>query len=151
MNEERSDWIFYLKLSKSLPKHFLDLDREFKERGITLIPISISELMSVTKGEGSFNVMTSVRNFSEAKYFSKKVQKIFEFMMRSRRLNLFMASSFSYIDQTSIFGKTGKYHFYPLPVKIDALCATIAHEIYKQQSGDYKWPGASRGLGATVG
>jgi hypothetical protein len=150
MNDEKSDWIFYLKLSKSLPKHFLSLDKEFKSQGLTLIPISISELMSVTKGEGNFNVMVSVRSISDAKYFAKRVHKTFEFLLRSRRINLFMSSSFGFIDQTNKYGRTNKYHFHSLPQKVDELCESIAFDIQEEKSTDRKWPGASRGLGLTV-
>lgn len=151
MNDEKSDWIFYLKLSKSLPKHFLSLDKEFKKQGLTLIPISISELLSVTKGEGSFNVMLSIRSISDAKYFSKRVQKTFEFLIRSRRINLFISSSFEFINQTNKYGKSKKYHFTLLPQKYDELCEGITKNIQKENSKDKRWPGSSRGLGQTVG
>jgi hypothetical protein len=150
MNDEKSDWIFYLKLSKSLPPHYISLDKEFKRQGLTLIPISISELMSVTKGEGSFNVLVSIRHFADAKYFAKRIQKTFEFLLRARRINLFMSSSFEFTNQTNKYGKTKKYHFYPLPQRLDEMCDSIALNIQKDKSTDKKWPGSSRGLGLTV-
>jgi hypothetical protein len=106
--------------------------------------------MSVTKGEGSFNVMVSVRNFSDAKYFAKRVQKTFEFLLRARRINLFMSSSFEFINQTNKYGKTKKYHFHALPQRYDELCESISIKIQNDKSVDKKWPGASRGLGTTV-
>lgn len=151
MKDGKSDWIFYLKLSKSLPKHFISLDREFKKEGLTLIPISISELLSVTKGDGNFNVMVNICSIADAKYFSKRVQKTFSFLLRSKRINLFMSSSFEFVNQTSIYGPTKKYHFNRLPQKYNELCHLISSKIKKENSKDRRWPGSSRGLGQTVG
>ncbi len=150
MKGEKSDWIFYLKLSKKLTSHFYSLDKEFKNNGITLVPITLSELLSVTKGEGKFHVITCIRGFSEASYYTKKVKKIFSYLVRSGRLNLFVTSSFNFINETHLFGRTGHYFYYQLPLKIPHLCDTISKEIDRQDSGERRWPGTSKGLGATV-
>jgi len=151
MNDKESDWIFYLKLSKKLPLHFFSLSEKFSARGITLVPITLSELTSVNQGDGRFHVITCVRSISDAEYYAKKVQKTFSYLLHSRRMSLFMASSFSLVDDTHIFGRTKQYFFYSLPVELGLMCDTIAEEIYKVDSSERKWPGASRGLGSTVG
>ncbi len=150
MKEEKSDWIFYLKLSRNLPEYYFDLDREFKSQGLTLIPISISELISITKGEGKFNVFTGVRNFSDAHYYTKRVEKIFGVLLRSKRMSLFMSSSFSFMNQNYKYGKTGMYHFFPLPQSLHEICDTIASEVEKASRKDQRWPGTSIGLGKTI-
>lgn len=150
MKEEKSDWIFYLKLSRNLPEYYFDLDSEFKAMGLTLIPISISELISITKGEGKFNVFTGVRNFDDAQYYTKRVEKMFGMLMRSRRMSLFMTSSFSFINQNYKYGKTGMYHFFPLPQSLKSICGIIASEVDKSSSQDHRWPGSSVGLGKTI-
>lgn len=140
MKEEKSDWIFYLKLNKNLPEHFFDLDLEFKKRGFTLIPVSISELNSITKGEGRFHVVTTVTGMAEATHYSKKVQKIFHMLLRSGRMYTYIASSFKFIDETAKFGKTGQYHFVSLPVSLDYFCGTISKLIESTESQRRKWP-----------
>lgn len=151
MKEEKSDWIFYLRLSRKLPKHYFELDQEFKSLGYSLIPVTISELVSVTRGEGSFHVVTAVTGMAEATHYTKKVQKVFGLLLRNKRLNLYISSSFKFIDQTSIFGKTGQYHYTQLPVSMKNFCGKITTTITNKENQVKKWPGGTRGLGATIG
>lgn len=151
MKEEKTDWIFYLKLNRNLPEHFFELDQEFKKNGYTLIPVSITELISVTKGEGRFHVITAVTGFTQATYYANKVQKVFQMLLRSKRMYTYVASSFKFIDETALFGKSGQYHFVPLPVTMEHFCGTISKIITTQDNKTRKWPGGTRRLGSTIG
>lgn len=151
MNEEKTDWIFYLKLNRNLPEHFFKLDQEFKKNGYTLIPVSISELITVTKGEGSFHVVAAINGFSEATYFTNKVQKVFQMLLRSKRMHTYIASSFKFIDETAMFGKSGQYHFVSLPVTMEHFCGTISKIIQTKDNQTRKWPGGTTRLGSTIG
>jgi len=150
MKEEKSDWIFYLRLNRNLPRHFFDLDQEFKSKGYTLIPVTIGELLSLTQGEGNFYVVTAVTGTAEATHYIKKVQKVFKLLLRNSRLTLFIASSFKFIDETALFGKTGQYHFVSLPVGMNHFCDTISKKIINKENKLTKWPGGTRRLGSTV-
>ncbi len=151
MSEEKTDWIFYLKLNKNLPEHFFDLDLEFKKNGFTLIPVTISELLTVTKGEGNFHVVATVTGMSEATHYTKKVKKVFKMLLRSGRMHSYIASSFKFVDETAQYGKTGQYHFVPLPVSMKYFCDTISKIIKSKDNKTRKWPGGTRSLGSTVG
>ena len=80
-----------------------------------------------------------------------KVQKVFQMLLRSKRMHTYVASSFKFIDETALFGKLGQYHFVSLPVTMEHFCGTISKIITTQDNKTRKWPGGTRRLGSTIG
>lgn len=151
MMEERSDWIFYLKLTPKLPAKFFELDHLFKANGQTLVPITFKDLISINKGEAEFNVIIIAGSFDEASYFEKRVRKLAHYFLRSKRMHLYLASSFKFLDDTHLFGSSGIYHYVQLPVGLKKFCDTITETIKNKRASKRQWPGSSRGLGNTIG
>lgn len=151
MMEEKSDWIFFLRLTPKLPAKFYELDHVFKQTGKTLIPVSFKDLISINKGEDKFHVICVIGSFDEAKYFEKRVRKLTHYFLRSRKMNLYTASSFKFIDDTHLFGSSGQYHYVQLPVGLKKFCDTITETINNKKLHKRKWPGTSSRLGSTIG
>lgn len=151
MMDEESDWIFYLKLTPKLPAKFFELDHLFRANGHTLVPVTFKDLVSINKGKSDFHVITAIGSFEEAGYFQKRVRKLAHYFLRSKRMHLYMASSFKFVDDTHLFGASGMYHYVQLPVGLKKFCDTITKTIKAKKSNKRKWPGASRGLGNTIG
>lgn len=151
MMEQKSDWIFYLKLTPKLPKKFFDLDNHFKEMGYTLIPVTFKDLVSINKGENTFHVLTIISSFDESTYFEKRVRKLAHYFLRAKRMHMYLVSSFKFTDDTHLFGSSGMYHYVQLPVSIKKFCDTIGETIKNKKLHKRKWPGASSRLGSTIG
>ena len=89
--------------------------------------------------------------FEEAKYYHKKIRKILKYWMRSRRIDLFIGSSFELLDDSPIYGLTGSYHYFQLPIMTNEFCDIISEKIKDKSNNKKKWPGASSRLGSTIG
>lgn len=151
MMDNKSDWIFYLKLSPKLPASFFDMDKRLKENGYTLIPVSFTDLVLLNTKEGEFHVLAMASSTEQATYFQRKVRKILHYLLRSKRMHMYFVSSFKFLDDTHLFGSSGHYHYVQLPVSVNKFCDTISETIKNKRSQSRKWPGASRRLGSTVG
>jgi hypothetical protein len=151
MMDAKSDWIFYLKLTPKLNNKFFEIDRHFKQKGFTLIPVSVSDLIAVNRGENKFQVILIADGFEQARYYHKKIRKILKYWMRSKRINLFIGSSFELLDDSAIYGLTDCYFYYKLPIKTKEFCDKIGTKIKEKQDHDKKWPGSSTRLGSTIG
>ncbi len=144
MKEYKTDWIYYLKLSPKLSKNFFDMDAHFKERGITLIPVTLSELLGLTKGEGDFHCVSCIASFADAKYYLKKARKIIHILLRSKRMHWYIASSFAFTNEASLFSVYGNYHFARLPIGVKKFCDIIVTTIHAKSNSKTKWPGGKR-------
>ena len=141
--EAREHWIFYLKLTKNLPEDFLVLDQSFKKHNKSLVPIGLKTLLECIKKNGSVHVLIVVRSYREFRYFDKKVKKILKYLMRTDKVHLYIASSFSGVNDPSIM-KRDHYNFVNLPVKISDFCESISQVIDMKETQVYKWPGGAR-------
>lgn len=148
--EKIDHWIYYLKVTKYLPEEYLALDQQFKKHGKSLVPISLRALLdSIRKGQRA-HVLIVVKSFNEYKYFNKKVKKILKLIMRSDRVHLYMASSFSSINDPSIM-KRDYYSFSKLPVRMDSFCSKVANTIESRENKSLVWPGGVRPKMSLVG
>ena len=138
--EEREHWIFYLKLTKDLPKEFLALDLEFKKSKKSLIPVSLKTLLDCTRKNKSIHVLVVVKNYQEYRYFHKRVKKIMKYLMITERVNLYVAASFSMVNDPSIM-KRNFYHFVKLPVLTREFCGSISQMVDSKEAQLNSWPG----------
>ena len=141
--EAREHWIFYLKLTRDLPEEYLVLDQKFKQSNKSLIPIGLKSLLECTKKNKSIHVLIVVKSYQEYKYFHKRVKKIMKYMMMTERVHLYIASSFSGINDPSIM-KRDFYNFVRLPVGMETFCRSVSHMIDIKESQVLNWPGGVR-------
>lgn len=141
--DNKEQWVFFLKLSKDLPKEFFTLDQQFKASSKSLVPVGLSSLSSMVSSGRRIHVMVIVRNVSEYNYFKLRVVKILKYLMRSDKIYLYVASSFSSINENQIMRKD-HYNFIKIPVATSFLCGSISNMIDMRDTGGYKWPGGLR-------
>lgn len=133
-------WIYYLKVTKYLPEEYLALDQEFKKHGKSLVPISLKSLLDSIRNGQRAHVLIVVKSFNEYKYFNRKVKKIIKLIMRSDRVHLHVASSFSAINDPTIM-RRNFYDFTRLPVKMNTFCESVSGIIDTQENQSLVWPG----------
>ena len=137
-------WIFYLKLTKELKEDYLLLDTEFKKTGKSLVPVNLTTLVdSVRRGQEA-NLIIVIKSKSELRFFQRRVQKIFKFLMRSERVNVFIASSFYSVNDPALMRKNF-YHYVRLPVRVEKFCNMVNDELINVETNKEYWPGGNRG------
>lgn len=136
-------WIFYLKLSKNLPDEYLTLDQNFKNHGKSLVPIGLKSLLECIKKGQKAHVVIVVKSYGELKYFNSKVKKMMKFIMRSERIHLYIASSFSGINDPTIM-RRDYYNYVKLPVKMTTFCESVSKTIDVKENQGLVWPGGVR-------
>lgn len=141
MKGSKGEWIFYLKLGSKLPQHFFEMDQEFKLQGVSLVPISFSNLLEVTRGEDAVPVIVVVSSIAEANYYVKKLMKLIRVLLRYKRIDLFKASSFSFLNESAQLKTRDNYHFFSLPVSRTQFCDTILTRVTEKSTNVLKWPG----------
>ena len=148
--KKHDHWIFYLKLENELNPDFLTLDSEFKLYGRSLVPITLPMFVEALKGDKAADIVIIVKSYKELKYFNYKVKKIFKFLTRAERVNIFIASSFTTVNDPSLMRK-GYYHFMRLPVKVSDFCYNVVNEIEEKEKSVHQWPGGIRPRMGLVG
>lgn len=138
--ENREQWVFFLKLSRELPREFFALDQQFKACNKSLVPVGLKSLSSMVTGNKSVHVMIIVKNVAEYKYFKTRVIKILKYLMRTDKVYLYVSSSFSSVNDNQIMRKD-HYNFIKIPVATSYLCGSISNMIDMRDTGGYKWPG----------
>ena len=141
MNED--NWVFYLKLSKELPESFFALDQHFKRYGKSLVPISLKTLLEQGRKSNSLHVVLVLQSVKDLKYYNKKVKKAVKMLMISRRLPLYIASSFSSVLDSS-FLRRGFYTFDKLPLLSVSFVKNTSYEIDRKETSMLRWPGGIR-------
>jgi hypothetical protein len=141
--EHKEHWIFYLKLKKNLSEEFLYIDREFKEKNKSLIPIGLKGLLNGIKNYKSIHVMVVIRNYQELRYFETKVKKIMKYVLRTEKVHLYVASSFNSVNDVTVM-KKNHYNFIKLPVSTEYLCGSISRSIDIKETHVDTWPGGSQ-------
>lgn len=141
MSSIKDEWIFYLKLTPNLNENFLSLDKQFKRFGFNLIPVSFPNLLELIKAQETFHVVVIVSSQREAAYYLKNVSKSIKNLLRFNKINLFAASSFSFVNESSKLTFRGNYDFYPLPIKTSDLCDKILATLLDKAVENKTWPG----------
>lgn len=141
MSAIKDEWIFYLKLTPNLNENFFSMDRHFKSFGFNLIPVSFPNLLELIKDNETFHVVVVVGSRREAAYYVKNVSKPIRNLLRFKKINLFAASSFSFINESSKLTFRGNYEFYPLPIKTAQLCDKIFTKVLDDTVDNRQWPG----------
>ncbi len=144
MNALKDEWIFYLKLQPELSENFLQLDKNFKQFGYNLIPVSFPNLLRLIQTKETFHVITIVSNQREANYYAKHVSKPIKNLLRFRKINLFTASSYGFINESSKLTFRDNYEFHQLPIPTSVLCDKVITTVLDQAVESSKWPGGRR-------
>ena len=119
----------------------MELDRNFKAYGYNLIPVSFPNLLELIKSNESFHVVVVVASQKEAAYYLRHVAKPLQNLLRFGKINLFAASSFSFINESSKLTRRHNYEFYSLPIKSSELCENIITTLLDQVVENVEWPG----------
>lgn len=137
--ENREQWVFYLKLARELPKEFFSLDQSFKASGKSLVPVGLKALSTMLSQGGSIHVLIVIKNIDEYKFFKTRVVKMLKYLMRSDKVYLYVASSFSSVNDNQIMRKD-HYSFIKIPVATSYLCGSISNMIDARITGSLSWP-----------
>lgn len=141
MSSIKDEWIFYLKLTPRLNENFLSLDRNLKQFGFSLIPVSFPNLIELIKAGDNFHLVIMVSSKQEADYYLRHVSKSIRNLLRFKKINLFCASSFSFINESSKLSSRDNYNFYPLPMRTGDFCDKILSTLLDSAVENKKWPG----------
>lgn len=136
-------WIFYLKLTKDLPEEYFSLDQTFKKTNKSLIPINIKTLLECTKKNTDMHVLIVIKSYREYRYFMKRVKKIMKYLMMTERVHLYIASSFTTVNDPAIM-KRNYYNFVKLPVHMESFCGSVSKMIDSKENQAHHWPGGIR-------
>ena len=143
--ESNDNWVFFLKLSKQLPRQYFNLDREFKKAGLTLVPITLSDLLQILKGEDRPQVICFVQNIYHFRFMYKRGQKVLTMLTRNDKIDLYILSSFSCLNQTAELKGRSNYFYLTLPVPLRKCCAIIASTIINKWRFGHTWVGGKSG------
>jgi len=137
-------FIFFLRLTGNLPPFFFHLGQEFLRFNITLIPVSLVELVQLSKGGGSSHVIVVVNNLQSYKVFLNYRKKFLDFALLSSKFFLSDISSFEEIQIDNKVRKNKSYGHFRLPMSVEAITMKISTSYYSQNGSIKKWPGGNR-------
>ncbi len=142
--DENLNLIFYLTFGQKLPKVFYDLAVTFKNKGLTLVPVELDQLLDFYQGKKNVHVVVVTKNQFEKKAYQKSL-KIINHALRSGKMFFYHLSSFSDIDLRKEKGRINNYSFISLPISIEVLAQAVKNSFLIKQNSIQKWPGGRRG------
>ncbi len=138
MKEKEIEWMYFLNLDGSLPRSFFSLDFYFKKENISLIPISLDQLLSMSTETDRVNVVCLISSsYSKDKYF-KSNSRLLKMLSRNNKINLFTVSSYSSTNMENYQKKMDNYKFYRLPISSKELSHEVSEALEKQRERDLK-------------
>ncbi len=138
--DARDNWIYFLKLSRELPREYIHLDQAMKVHQKSLVPVTLKGLIETSSKSGAVHIIVYIHSLNELRYFNRRANKILKYLMKNSRVNIYIASSFSQVGDGSIL-KRKQYNFVKLPVSRSEFCSNVAHMIEMRENELYKWPG----------
>ena len=149
MNDNQ--WIYFLKLTPTLSSDYLVLDRKFKSFGKSLVPIGLKNLLCSVPSTGYVNIFIVIKNVEEFRFYQKRVVKILKYLLRTEKVRVYIASSFSN-DVDFHLIKKDQYNYIKIPVSFEYLCGSISKSIdLSRNKGHARWPGGIRSTFELVG
>lgn len=139
--EVEGNWIFFLSPTRSLPSYYVAMDAQFKRAGLSLIPVTLSDLLTILKTEHKPQVICVVSNFTQMHFMLKKGVKVLNMLIRNDLIDLYVLSSFISLDQTATLRGRKNYLFLSLPLPLRLTCVKITAAIIKKWEGRKIWPG----------
>jgi hypothetical protein len=123
-----SQWIYFLKTTQSLPQNYFVLSSNLKKFQIDLIPVTVSDLLVLSKREATFSLMIMIQNTLQRKFFYNELQKILFYLLQNKELALYFFSSFSELRQlvTNPMKARDLLAYFSYPVSTDEIILKIA-------------------------
>jgi rRNA pseudouridine-1189 N-methylase Emg1 (Nep1/Mra1 family) len=149
-NSNPSPFIFFLTISESLSQHYYIFDSHFKELGFVLVPVKMDQLQSLlaSSEQEQIIIVASVSDGREYKSFNEKIRNRLKFILKSKRINFVLLSSFSRLNDKKNFSMQKNYFFMKFPLDAKQVCSKIA-QFHEMRLGQKTiWPGGRR---ASVG
>lgn len=134
--------IFFLKTSRRLPPCYFDLEPHFREQGITLVPVTIDNLLMMSKEVNKVHIITSITSENQKNYFERKVRRVITMLVRNNVATFFQISSFDDTNIGSSLKVSRNYYFTKLPVGTKYYCDKIAKYYFLRKVKEFRWPGA---------
>jgi hypothetical protein len=135
------NWIFYLNITGRLPRSYFTLDQNFRDMGISLIPITIEQLLTIGDDKTGSHIISVVGNIQEKLTFERKHKKLVRYLLRNNMIYFYQASSFSELNDTGHFRTASNYFFFKLPVEVERLTMNIVKYFHLKKQDRFKWPG----------
>ena len=140
--DARDNWIYFLKLSRELPREYIMLVQEMKSHNKSLVPVTLKGLLETASKSTDVHIIIYIHSLGELRYFNRRANKILKYLMKNSLVNLYIASSFSNIGDGSIL-KRNQYNFVRLPVSRKSFCERVSGMIDISESDQLKWPGGT--------
>lgn len=139
---DKPNYIFFLQLSAKPSESYFQMARQFSDEGITLLPVSISSLLTMIAGGQTAHVVCLVSTMKEREVYLKRAHKLLSHLVKRKIIYLYQASSFHTLSQGEAFHQGKKnYFFIELPVKLSRFCTTISKYYFLRLNEELKWPG----------
>lgn len=140
----KNEWVYFLNLSSSLDANFINLDSELKTKGLSLVPINLEDLTSLTRAKMNLHIVVVVDKVSKSRYFNLKVRKLMKFLLRRDTINFYVLSSFENLnDKTHVMNRKN-YFFTLLPTALKEYAHALSEAINIKDNKVNSWPGARR-------
>lgn len=137
------DIVFFLKTSRRLPQSYFDLEPNFREQGITLVPVTIDNLLMMSKEVNKVHIVTCITSMNQKQYFERKVRRVITMLVRNNVATFFQISSFEDTNIGSSLKVSRNYYFTKLPVKAKYYCDKISKYYYLSKVKKFRWPGTT--------
>ena len=140
--DANDNWIYFLKLSRDLPREYILLDQELKKFNKSLVPVTLKGLLETSSKAAGVHIVVYVHSLDELRYFNRRANKILKYLLKNSLVNIYVASSFSELGDGSIL-KRNQYNFIRLPVSRKKFCESVSGMIDIVESDHLKWPGGT--------
>lgn len=133
--------IYFLQMSKNLPKWYYNLAVSMNVAGITLVPIKQSQIFELYHRDRKFFLISVVSNFSHKKYFETLLKEPLKYLLLNKKVNLYHLSSFERVDNIFDIKVKSHYNYFRLPCNLKEFAAKLVEDYHKEFEKSENWPG----------
>ena len=136
-------YIYYLELESRPDMTYIHLAADFKELGITMVPINSSELDHFMR-RGQLPLIVITDTLSKLQKFTRFRQEYLDYALRTNNILIFHLSSFGKPYSILAFEKKNTYIPVPLPIKTNDIMSLVLKEYFAKKVEQARWPGGRR-------
>ncbi len=145
MEKDNIKKIFYLRMGERLPECYFQLASFFKDRGITLVPVELTEFNEFNKKSPDKPHLISIESsFFEKVELRKNLDSGLALSIKAKKLHFYHVTSFSPVNNLLSLKYSHIYNYFHLPMQIKEIAQQISQIYFEQFDNESKWPGGHR-------
>ncbi|MCB9094415.1 MAG: hypothetical protein H6621_05030 [Halobacteriovoraceae bacterium] len=133
------DFVFYLVFGSKRSQNYFKLSYQFSKKGITVIPVTLSQLVEFRKNYEFFPLIICTDNLFAIKAMDEKKEYFIKKLIEHRKADVYHISSYAHLKIPGS-ERSPYYHFYALPINLKSFTGKFIESYAESLNRETSWP-----------